>query len=51
MMNQSNMFDQEIMEAMHSEDGWTLNHALSGMHFGKKRRKQMKDMIQHRSTT
>ena len=48
MMNQSNTFDQEIMEAMHFRRWLDIKHAKSRMHFGMKRRKQTKDMTRHR---
>ncbi len=50
MMNQSNTFDREIMEAMHFRRWLDINACLKQNPFWEKRKKQTKDMIQHRST-
>ncbi len=50
MMNQSNTFDQEIMEAMHFRRWLDIKACLKQNSFWEERRKQMKDMIRHRST-
>ncbi len=50
MMNQSNTFDREIMEAMHFRRWLDIRACLSKIVIGRKQKKQTKDMILHRST-
>jgi hypothetical protein len=50
MMNQLNTFDCKIMESMHFRRWLNIKACLKQKNFEQKRRKQMKDMIQHRST-
>ena len=50
MMNQPNTFDQEIMDAMHFRRWLDIKACLKQNAFWEEKRKQMKDMIQHRST-